>query len=347
MKIHNQHSLLESILKAADSTKNECTIICPFVKKEVLNQILKALPSGITLKFVTKADAEDVISGVNDPIAWKDIWDLGGEVRVLEKLHAKVYRFDSTVFLGSANLTASALGLNDISNNELTVEFLSSEDIADEISTLWESAIPANAKMLEALNDSVAKCLESRSALPPQPKPISFAELTKTYKRVNDKSSRTATEASFRHASDNWMAMMPPKCLQAIRDLALQRATFAVGRAKNVEGLDYCVYRKTPDAKKTVSCNDNSNVGARKIETREALLGAIIDNWQLRSSWKNAGSQLKRASNAVRFFFEGRDLTDYLLKNSTHLVGKNIDDLTAIGKKHWAEVAALPVGIPE
>lgn len=201
--------------------------------------------------------------------------------------------------------------------------------------------------MLEALNDSVAKCLESRSALPPQPKPISFAELTKTYKRVNDKSSRTATEASFRHASDNWMAMMPPNRLQAIRDLALQRATFAVGRAKNVEGLDYCVYRKTPDAKKTVSCNDNSNVGARKIETREALLGAIIDNWQLRSSWKNAGSQLKRASNAVRFFFEGRDLTDYLLKNSTHLVGKNIDDLTAIGKKHWAEVAALPVGIPE
>lgn len=136
MKIHNQHSLLESILKAADSTKNECTIICPFVKKEVLNQILKVLPSGITLKFVTKADAEDVISGVNDPIAWKDIWDLGGEVRVLEKLHAKVYRFDSTVFLGSANLTASALGLNDISNNELTVEFQSSEDIADEISTL-------------------------------------------------------------------------------------------------------------------------------------------------------------------------------------------------------------------
>lgn len=203
MKIHNQHSLLESILKAADSTKNECTIICPFVKKEVLNQILKALPSGITLKFVTKADAEDVISGVNDPIAWKDIWDLGGEVRVLEKLHAKVYRFDSTVFLGSANLTASALGLNDISSNELTVEFQSSKDITDEISTLWESAIPANAKMLEALNNSVAKCLASRSALPPQPKPISFAELTKTYKRVNDKSSRTATETSFRPASDN------------------------------------------------------------------------------------------------------------------------------------------------
>ena len=54
-------------------------------------------------------------------------------------------------------------------------------------------------------------------------------------------------------------------------------------------------------------------------------------------------SQLKRPSNAERFFFEGRELTNYLKGITDKPIASNIEDLTAIGQKYMAEVKALPV----
>lgn len=131
--------------------------------------------------------------------------------------------------------------------------------------------------------------------------------------------------------------------LDAIRQTVKNGGTFAIAFAKKINDQDYCIYRETPDSKNPVSAVFSSNKNPSRLQTQEALLGAIITNWQLRSSWAHANSQLKRPSNAERFFFEGRDLTNYLKGITEKPVATNIEDLTAIGQKYMVEVKALPV----
>ena len=131
--------------------------------------------------------------------------------------------------------------------------------------------------------------------------------------------------------------------LDAICQTVKNGGTFAIAFAKKINDQDYCIYRETPDSKNPVSAVFSSNKNPLRLQTQEALLGAIIANWQLRSSWAHANSQLKRPSNAERFFFEGRELTNYLKGITDKPIASNIEDLTAIGQKYMAEVKALPV----
>ena len=131
--------------------------------------------------------------------------------------------------------------------------------------------------------------------------------------------------------------------LVAIRNTAKNGGTFAIAYAKKIDDQDYCIYRETPESTNTVSAVFKGNKNPLKLQTQEALLGAIIADWQLRSSWAHANSQLKRPSNADRFFFEGRDLTNYLKGITKKPVATDIESLTAIGQEYMAEVKALPV----
>ena len=54
----------------------------------------------------------------------------GGEFRLHPRLHAKYYRFDATVFIGSANLTSAGIGIGDRSNIEILCDAPSTFDAA-------------------------------------------------------------------------------------------------------------------------------------------------------------------------------------------------------------------------
>lgn len=110
--------IFDQLTAAALKQPDEIILVSPFLSLGTLKDILDKAPnSKITL--VTKDDAFDCASGYNDVNAWKEVWRLGGQVYFCEKLHAKYYRFDNDVFVGSANLTDAGVGTSATPNFEI------------------------------------------------------------------------------------------------------------------------------------------------------------------------------------------------------------------------------------
>ena len=59
---------------------------------------------------VTRWTPHDLAVGASDAECRNLVMDIGGSFRLHPSLHAKYYRFDDAVLIGSANLTSSALG---------------------------------------------------------------------------------------------------------------------------------------------------------------------------------------------------------------------------------------------
>lgn len=108
---------LSSFVLEAESCRETCLLISPFVKTTFLKKILGHLDSQVKLTLITRASVYDLATGVSDLAAWSAVWELGGSVRILNDLHAKYYRFDGSVFIGSANLTSR--GFEEFGNFEL------------------------------------------------------------------------------------------------------------------------------------------------------------------------------------------------------------------------------------
>ena len=108
-------------LKALLEEAKERVILCaPFVKERVLRTILATIPSPLPLTVVTRWRPDEVAVGVSDLEVFDVISEMeNAELLLLDNLHAKLYVADENCLVGSANLTASALGWSKSSNVEL------------------------------------------------------------------------------------------------------------------------------------------------------------------------------------------------------------------------------------
>ncbi|MCY4340100.1 MAG: phospholipase D family protein [Gammaproteobacteria bacterium] len=108
-------------LKALLAEAKERIILCaPFVKESVLRTILAAIPSALPLTVVTRWRPDEVAVGISDLKVFDVVSEMGNaELFLLDNLHAKLYVADGNCLVGSANLTASALGWSKNSNVEL------------------------------------------------------------------------------------------------------------------------------------------------------------------------------------------------------------------------------------
>jgi len=104
--------------------KGEVLLVAPFIKVDSLRKIFAAIPSETEkIIVITRWIPKEIASGVSD----LEVFDLINE-RVNAKLllhpclHAKYYRVDNRCLVGSANITATALGWCPIPNIELLVE---------------------------------------------------------------------------------------------------------------------------------------------------------------------------------------------------------------------------------
>ena len=68
---------------------------------------------------VTRWLVDDIVQGVSDIGVRKLVQNAGGRFLLHQNLHAKYYRFDGEVFVGSANLTDAALGWSKLPNLEI------------------------------------------------------------------------------------------------------------------------------------------------------------------------------------------------------------------------------------
>lgn len=99
------------LTKALQADTSALRIISPFIKRRALERLLSLSPQ--TIQVVTRYNLDDFASGVSDIAALRSVLAVGGRVRGIRDLHAKLYLFGaSRAIVTSANLTGAALDSN-------------------------------------------------------------------------------------------------------------------------------------------------------------------------------------------------------------------------------------------
>lgn len=143
-------SLLEGSIKNAEE---EVLLVAPFIKHSIIEILLKSLTEGVKLTVYTRWRLDEILSGVSDIEIWELFRDSQNmSLKLSPNLHAKYYRFDNTIILGSANLTAKALIRNAGSNFEI----LQTSEMNDECRSfeiaLANSSVKVNDELFEQVN---------------------------------------------------------------------------------------------------------------------------------------------------------------------------------------------------
>lgn len=156
-------ALGEMLLEAARTARSDACFIAPFIKAEVIERIFAKLPRDVRVEVVTRWIPAEVAAGVSD----LEVFDLisarpGARLLLNSMLHAKLYRFDRTYWLGSANMTGRALGWRAPSN----IEILRSADGRDNDlrtleQTLLATSMPANARYRDEMRRQVDLLVKS------------------------------------------------------------------------------------------------------------------------------------------------------------------------------------------
>ena len=97
----------------------ELFIAAPYIKADALVRVLADVSLTTTLVCVTRWEPHDLSVGASDTKCRTIVTERGGSFRLHPSLHAKYYRIDDVVLIGSANLTASAMGWSAQPNLEI------------------------------------------------------------------------------------------------------------------------------------------------------------------------------------------------------------------------------------
>ena len=103
-------------IRPVDLLRNHCTdarrlvIAAPYIKEDALSMILANLDPSASLVCVTRWSLNELVTGVSDVQCRAIVKEFGGSFKLHPFLHAKYYRIDGVVLIGSANLTSSAMG---------------------------------------------------------------------------------------------------------------------------------------------------------------------------------------------------------------------------------------------
>ena len=91
-------------------SEHELLFCAPFIKKEIVDEILSHKKPDAVLEVITSANLANFISGSLDVEAIKTLLNNGVQVLNYQNLHAKIYLFDNKrALVTSANLTNNAL----------------------------------------------------------------------------------------------------------------------------------------------------------------------------------------------------------------------------------------------
>ena len=101
------------------SNAQSLVVVAPYIKADALSRVLAAVSAEASLICVTRWSAHDLAVGASDAECRSIVVDFGGSFRLHPSLHAKYYRIDDVVLIGSANLTASAMGWSPQPNLEI------------------------------------------------------------------------------------------------------------------------------------------------------------------------------------------------------------------------------------
>lgn len=205
----------------------EAVLVAPYVKVATLEWMLSLLGEDCRIRLLTRARLQDFILGASDIECWPLIWERGGDIFVEQSLHAKYYRFDDTVFFGSANVTESALNRRVNSNLELLASHPFDESFRQTEDALFAGRIRANEDLYQRLKTLVDRYKKDKF----------FNELQKEFKQFRNQHDSRLENVPLpdhwcfqtKHTNFLWLACRKPESLNnqereaAFADLRLLR----------------------------------------------------------------------------------------------------------------------------
>ncbi|MDJ0577652.1 MAG: phospholipase D family protein, partial [Xenococcaceae cyanobacterium MO_234.B1] len=143
--------------KLCAEARNEVLLVAPFIKAPVLEKLLNEIPLDVPLRCVTRWFPEEIVAGVSDLEVWSLIKERpNSSLWLRPDLHAKYYRADEQCLVGSANLTAKALGWSNQSNLELLVTITAQEPSIKTFETkLLTGCVPVDEDLFEQISATV------------------------------------------------------------------------------------------------------------------------------------------------------------------------------------------------
>lgn len=124
-------ALGSALMELAAGSLREFVMCAPFAKEGVVSRVVAAVPEGVPIRLFTRWRPDEVAAGVSDTGVLAVVRSRGGVVLLHDRLHAKYYRNERAALIGSANLTATALGWTRTPNLELLIP-----SNGDKVSTL-------------------------------------------------------------------------------------------------------------------------------------------------------------------------------------------------------------------
>ena len=107
------------MLSSDCSGAQNITLAAPYLKADALLRVLKVVDSKASINCITRWIPHDLAIGASDIDCRTIITERGGSFRLHASLHAKYYRADNIVLIGSANLTSSGMGWSSSPNLEI------------------------------------------------------------------------------------------------------------------------------------------------------------------------------------------------------------------------------------
>lgn len=151
----------DKLVELCRGAENEIVIAAPFIKAGALSRALAEVKPSVTITCCTRWIPEEIASGVTD----LEVWDIlkarpGSKMFLRSNLHAKYYRADEVCLIGSANVTAAALGWRNDSNLEILTE-VARATFAGFETGMFESAILVDERLYQSVRELVGRMKKS------------------------------------------------------------------------------------------------------------------------------------------------------------------------------------------
>lgn len=152
---HQGLTLGSALERICQEASDEVLLVAPFVKASALARLLESISETAKLTCVTRWRPADIMAGVSDLEVFSIIDGHGGTLWLRQGLHAKYFRGDDNVLVGSANLTDSALGWSSNPNLELLINVDLRENGLEEFEkTLFKAAVQVDKNLYETFLES-------------------------------------------------------------------------------------------------------------------------------------------------------------------------------------------------
>lgn len=150
--------LVNVIGELFEKAQNKVLIVAPFIRTEPLARLFDAIGKEVRVTLVSRWRPSDLLAGASD----LETFDLAQQRQVTfflrNDLHAKLFIADDRCLVGSANVTATGLGLRLPSNYELLVNVpRNAPEIIEFERNLLTGAVPATEELKLQLQQLIAR----------------------------------------------------------------------------------------------------------------------------------------------------------------------------------------------